>query len=249
MTNTATLTPLINRMVEQAHQVNLTCQSCSLYSLCLPLGLHKNDLSSLDKIISRSRNIDRGKPLFNPQTAFDMIYVVRSGAFKTTLMAADGREQVSGFYFPGEFIGLDAIYPKHYQATASALVSSSVCSLPFQQLQQLSEVIPQLQQQMLSRLSKELSADKQLLLSLGQKTAEEKLITFFVSLAKRFSERGFAADRFELPMSRGDIANHLGMAIETVSRLISKLVDKDMIWVDKKTIVLKDKTQLINLCR
>lgn len=249
MTNTATITPLINRMVKQVHQVNLTCQSCSLYSLCLPLGLHKNDLASLDKIISRSRSIHRGMQLFDTQTAFDMIYVVRSGAFKTTLMAADGREQITGFYFPGEFIGLDAIYPEQYQATASALVSSSVCSLPFHQLQQLSEAIPQLQQQMLSRLSRELSSDKQLLLSLGQKTAEEKLITFLVSLSKRFSERGFAADTFELPMSRGDIANHLGVAIETVSRLFSKLVDKEMIGVDKKTIVLKDKAQLLNLCR
>ena len=79
--------------------------------------------------------------------------------------------------------------------------------------------MPQLQLQLLSRLSKELSGDKGLMLLLGKKTAEEKLATYLLSLSKRFKERGYSATEFQLSMSRSDIGNHLGLAVETVSRL------------------------------
>jgi CRP/FNR family transcriptional regulator len=173
---------------------------------------------------------------------------VRSGAFKTTVAATDGREQVTGFYFPGEFIGMDAIYEQAYKSNAKALESSSVCELPFEKLQELGASMPQLQVQMMSRLSKELSGDKTLMFMLGKKTAEEKLATFLLSISKRFQDRGFSAKDFQLSMSRGDIANHLGLAVETVSRLFTRFQDEGLIATHNKVISLRDVERLKQLC-
>ncbi|MTI63008.1 fumarate/nitrate reduction transcriptional regulator Fnr [Methylophaga sp.] len=242
------VTPLFKDLAKVEHEHNIACRECSLYRLCLPLGLHSNDLAQLDKIIKRSQGFTRGEALFASDTPFKSIFVVRSGSFKTTVQASDGREQVTGFYFPGEFIGMDAIYEQAYKSTAKALESSSVCELPFEKLQEFGTTMPQLQVQMMSRLSKELSGDKTLMFLLGKKTAEEKLATFLLSLSRRFQDRGFSAREFQLTMSRGDIANHLGLAVETVSRLFTRFQDEGLISIQSKAISLLDSDKLKQLC-
>ena len=242
------VTPLFKDLAKVEHEHNIACKECSLYRLCLPLGLHSNDLVQLDKIIKRSQSYSRGQALFSSDTPFKSIFVVRSGSFKTTVQASDGREQVTGFYFPGEFIGMDAIYEQAYKSSAKALESSSVCELPFEKLQEFGATMPQLQVQMMSRLSKELSGDKTLMFLLGKKTAEEKLATFLLSLSRRFQDRGFSARDFQLTMSRGDIANHLGLAVETVSRLFTRFQDEGLISLQGKAISLTDQDKLKQLC-
>ncbi len=247
MARTNNVTPLFNDLAKIEHD-HVACQDCSLYRLCLPLGLHNNDLVKLDKIINRSQQIKRGQTLFADKDPFKALYVVRSGSFKTSITTSNGREQVTGFYFPGEFVGLDAIHQQYHQSTAKALESSSVCELPYDRLQDLGRDMPQIQLQLLTRLSKELSGDKSLMLLLGKKTSDEKLATFLLSLSKRFKERGFSATEFQLSMSRGDIANHLGLAVETVSRILSRFQDEGWIRFSGKTIVLKDKDKLEQRC-
>lgn len=248
MTQSDNLFPLFKDFAAAEHHKNVACQECSLFHLCLPLGLHNNDLVKLDKIIKRSQTYERGQGLFSEKSDFKSLYVVRSGSFKTTISADDGRDQVTGFYFPGEFIGLDAIHQEAYQSSATALESSAVCELPFSDLQKLSYEVPQLQEQVLTRLSKELSADKSFMFLLGKKTAEEKLATYLISLSKRFQERGFSATEFQLTMSRGDIANHLGLALETVSRVFSRFQEKGLLTTEGRTLYLRDLNRLKVLC-
>ena len=247
MTQPNNITHLFDDMSKVEHE-RVACQDCSLFRLCLPLGLHSNDLVKLDKIINRSQNYKRGQPLFSVQDSFKSLFVVRSGSFKTTISTSNGRDQVTGFYFPGEFIGLDAIHHESYQSTAKALESSSVCELPYDNLQALGKDMPQLQIQLLTRLSKELAGDKSFMLLLGKKTSDEKLATYLLSLSKRFKERGFSATEFQLSMSRADIANHLGLAVETISRLLSRFQDDDLISIAGKSIVLRDIEKLTQLC-
>ncbi|MFW5450411.1 MAG: fumarate/nitrate reduction transcriptional regulator Fnr [Methylophagaceae bacterium] len=242
------VTPLFKDLAKIEHDQNVACHDCSLYRLCLPLGLHNNDLVKLDTIIKRSNSYQRNQSLFTANKDFISIYVVRSGSFKTTIAASDGREQITGFYFPGEFIGLDAIHRQAYESTAEALESSTVCELPFGQMQEIGKEMPQLQIQMLTRLSKELASDKGLMLLLGKKTADEKLASFLLSLSKRFQARGFSAADFHLSMSRSDIANHLGLAVETVSRLFSRFQEEQLIRISSKEISLLDMEKLEILC-
>ncbi|PHS71559.1 MAG: Crp/Fnr family transcriptional regulator [Methylophaga sp.] len=242
------VTPLFKELAKMEHEHNIACQDCSLFRLCLPLGLHNNDLIKLDKIIKRSQNYKRGQPLFTEKSNFTSLYVVRSGSFKTTISASDGRDQVTGFYFPGEFVGLDAIHEQAYLSSAVALETSSVCELPFDHLQELGKSVPELQVKVLMRLSKELSVDKSLMLLLGKKTADEKLATYLLSLSKRFKERGFSATEFQLSMSRSDIANHLGLAVETVSRLFSRFQEDDLLTINGKLLLLRNIDRLNALC-
>lgn len=241
------VTPLFNDLGKLEDE-QVACKECSLYRLCLPLGLHNNDLVKLDKIISRSKSYKRGESLFSDQDEFKSLFVVRSGSFKTTISMSNGRDQVTGFYFPGEFIGLDAIHHDSYQSTAKALESSAVCQLPYDSLQEIGNEMPQLQLQLLTRLSKELSGDKSLMLLLGKKTSDEKLATYLLSLSKRFKDRGFSATEFQLSMSRGDIANHLGLAVETVSRILSRFQEDKLITIAGKVISLRDLDKLQKLC-
>jgi CRP/FNR family transcriptional regulator len=100
----------------------------------------------------------------------------------------------------------------------------------------------------MARLSKELSSDKNLLLSLGKKTAQEKLISFLLSLSQRFTERGYSSMSFQLTMSRGDIANHLGLAIETVSRLFTQLQEQQLLTTQGKEVTILDLPTLKQRC-
>lgn len=247
MAQSSNVTPLFKDLAKIEHD-QVACEDCSLYRLCLPLGLHSKDLAQLDKIIKRSQTYKRGQPLFEANNQFTSLYVVRSGSFKTTISTNNGRDQVTGFYFPGEFIGLDAIHQESYQSTARALESSSVCELPYDHLQEIGKDMPQLQIQLLTRISKELAGDKGLMLLLGKKTADEKLASFLLSISKRFNERGFSAMDFQLSMSRSDIANHLGLAVETVSRILSRFQDDELITITGKAISLKNMEKLQLLC-
>mgnify|MGYP000435621935 CR=1 FL=1 len=247
MAQSDNVTPLFDDLARIEHE-HVACQDCSLYRLCLPLGLHNNELVKLDKIINRSQNYKRREDLFSENAPFKSLFVVRSGSFKTTISASNGREQVTGFYFPGEFIGLDAIHQESYKSTAKALESSSVCEVPYENLQEIGREIPQLQVQLLTRLSKELSGDKSLMLLLGKKTSEEKLATYLLSLSKRFHDRGFSATEFHLSMSRSDIANHLGLAVETISRIFSRFQDDGLVGIAGKNISLLEMDKLKQLC-
>ena len=248
MSESVNVMPLFSDLAKIEKEHRVACQDCSLYRLCLPLGLQNSDLQELDKIIKRSSSFKRAQTLFSLDNDFKSLYVVRSGSFKTTISAANGREQVTGFYFPGEFIGLDAIHENSYRSNALALETSSVCELPYENLQEIGKQMPQLQLQLLTRLSKELSSDKSLMLLLGKKTADEKLATFLLSLSKRFRDRGFSATDFQLSMSRGDIANHLGLAVETVSRVMSRFQDEGLVSIDGKAISLLKMDELEALC-
>ena len=247
MAQASNVTPFFKDLAKTEHD-RVACEDCSLYSLCLPLGLHSNDIAQLEEIIKRSQSYKRGQPLFIANNKFSSLYVVRSGSFKTTISTNNGRDQVTGFYFPGEFIGLDAIHQESYESTAKALESSSVCELPFDRLQDLGKEMPQLQVQLLTRVSKELAGDKGLMLLLGKKTAEEKLATFLLLLSKRFNERGFSASDFQLSMSRGDIANHLGLAVETISRILSRFQEDGLVTITGKAISLRNMEKLQLLC-
>ena len=248
MSQSSDIQPLIEDLakIEQEHQI--ACEDCSLHRLCLPLGLHRDDLLLLDKIVKRSGNYQAKQRLFTATEAFSTLYVVRSGSFKTTISTSNGREQVTGFYFPGEFVGLEALHMPSYQSTAVALETSSVCALPYQKVQELGENLPRLQSQLLTRLSKELAGDKNFMLLFGKKTSEEKLATYLLSLSKRFELRGFSATEFALTMSRSDIANHLGLAVETISRVFTKFQDNGLIKIEGKVVLLAEMERLQALC-
>jgi len=225
--------------------IKVACRECSLNEICLPVGVADDDMQLLDDIIERKRPLARGDHLFRHGDGFQSLYAVRSGCLKTYTTSEDGQEQVMGFHLPGELVGLDAIADNSHPLSAKALETTSVCEIPFPDLESLSTQLPSLQHQLLRVMSQEIRSDEDNMVVLGQKSAEERLAAFLIGLSKRFQRRGFSPNQFNLSMSRGDIGNYLGLALETVSRLFTRFQNEGLLRVDRKHIELLDRDKLI----
>lgn len=211
------------------------------------MGLSSDDVERLDDIVKRARPLHRGDFLFREGDRFRSLYVVKTGSVKTFAPSPEGGEQVLGFHLPGEIIGLDAIDKDAHACSAKVLETSAICELPFTRLEELTAAIPSLQHQMYRLLSKEIGQDTDMLLLLGKKNAEERLAAFLLSLSQRLHKRGLSPSDFYLSMSRHEIGNYLGLAVETVSRLFTRFQDDGLMRVDRKHIQLLDLSSLERL--
>jgi len=229
--------------------IKASCADCSLKSLCLPIALDIQDIDRLDRIIQRGRPLQGGEHLYRAEDTFTSIFAVRSGALKSYLLGEDGMEQVTGFYLPGEILGFDGIGGGEYQCSVLALDTSSVCEIPFARLEELSRQMPVLQHHFFQLMSRQIESNHRMMLTLGKKSAEERLATFLQSLSRRYSRRKLSATSMRLPMSRLDIANFLGLTIETVSRTFSRLQKEGLIEVDGRELRILDQERLSGLCQ
>lgn len=225
-------------------QLKLSCQGCSLATLCLPLGLDSTDIDHLNHIIKRSRPYKPGTHVYRAGDEFHSLYAVRSGSIKVYALDEEGEEQILGFHLPGEILGMDAISRDQHACSAKVLETTTVCEIPFERLHELSLQLPSLQKQLFRLLSHEINQDEEMLLVLGRKNAEERLATFLLSLSERFHRRGFSPTEFHLSMSRHDIGNYLGLAVETVSRLFRRFQDEGLLNVQRKHIRILDLARL-----
>lgn len=216
------------------------CSNCGHQGVCLPAGLSSADRSDLDELTAVKRRVRRGAALYYNGDKFDALYAVRSGAFKTVGALSDGREKITGIHLSGEVMGLDAISNAHHTYRAIALEDSEVCAIPFAKLEELARRIPQLQHRLLQMLSSDIARDHGLMLLLGSMTAEQRLAAFLLSLSRRYKRLGYAAHRFILRMTRQEIGNYLGLALETVSRLMSRFQRDGLISVQQREVELKD---------
>ena len=213
------------RAQRQAH-----CKDCSLSGLCLPLSLNMQDMDALDDIVKRGRPLKKGETLFRQGDTFSSVFAVRSGALRTF---SGGEEQITGFHLPSELVGLSGMDTESYPVTAQALETTSVCEIPFERLDELSVLLPQLRRQLMRIMSREIRDDQQMMLLLSKKTADER------------SARGFSANQFRLPMSRNEIGNYLGLAVETVSRVFTRFQQNGLLEAEGKEVRILDS---IGLC-
>ena len=228
-----------------SHQVH--CKDCSLAPLCLPLSLDLQDMDALDAIVKRGRPLKKGDFLFRQGDPFGPLFAVRSGAVRTFTLSDSGQEQITGFHLPSEVVGLCALDSDHYPVSAVALETTSVCEIPFERLEDLATQLPQLRRQVLRMMSREIRDDQQMMLLLSKKNADERIATFLVNLSARFSARGYSPNQFRLSMSRNDIGNFLGLAVETVSRVFTRFQQLGLINADGKEVQIIEPEQLCAL--
>jgi CRP/FNR family transcriptional regulator len=215
-----------------------SCDQCSLKVLCLPVGLPEEELWQLDEIVQRRRPIAKGQMLFRMGAPFSSVFAVRTGSLKSVLLSDDGTEQVTGFTLAGELLGLDAISKGMHPVSAVALETTSICEIPYAKLDTLAGILPSLRQHFMRTMSREIASDESLLALLGQRSAEQRLAAFLLSLSARFRARGLVADRFCLSMSRADIANHLGLTQETISRLFTQFRKQGLLEIHTRDLHL-----------
>jgi CRP/FNR family transcriptional regulator len=214
----------------------VACSNCNLRELCMPVDLSPADLERIDTLVGTRRKISRGESLYHNGEAFDSLFAIRTGFFKTSVTLEDGREQVTGFQMAGEIMGLDGIVSDHHTCDAVALENAEVCVMPFGKIEELSREVNALQHHVHKIMSREIVREHGVMMMLGSMRAEERLAAFLLNLTTRLHARGFSRSELVLRMTREEIGSYLGLKIETVSRTFSKLVEDGVLEVKQKNL-------------
>jgi len=214
------------------------CAACAARQLAFCNVLEEDDLGQLLKIMTET-SAAAGQAIFYEGDEASSVYNVTEGVVRVSKMLPDGRRQITGFLFPGDFLGL--AHDDVYAYTAEAISPIRMCRFKRGKLLDLFDELPHLEKRLLGMAADELAAAQDQILLLGRKTARERVVSFFRLLAKQARKRGDNGNPISLPMSRADIADYLGLTIETVSRTITKL-SKDGVIVlpSSNKVVLAD---------
>lgn len=216
------------------------CSGCHLRNACLPGEVSDGQISRLDGLRFERRRVAAGRTLYRQGERFNFFYAVRSGTFKATLILADGREQVSGFYMAGEVMGLDGVAQLEHASNAVALEDSEVCAIAYASLNKPHADGEHLQHIVSRLMSREIVREHRLMLLLGSMSADERLASFLLNLSQRMKARGYSASEFNLRMTRAEIGSYLGLTLETVSRTFSLFQKQKLLQVDKRYVRLHD---------
>jgi CRP/FNR family transcriptional regulator len=218
------------------------CVGCSVRRACVGSALQQGSERAMP-LIGR-RRVRRGDVIYRSGDAFRFTYAVRSGTFKSSIPLADGRDQVTGFHFAGELMGVDGLATGRHVTSTVALEEANVCTFPFALLNESAATVQELRRQLLSLMATQLLRERELLTLLANSSAEQRIAAFLLGLGDRMSSCGWSPREFHLRMRRADIASQLGMTVETVSRTLTALADQGVLYVHKKHIRVLDAERL-----
>lgn len=216
----------------------LPCQHCFHKKTCIvpsslrsietmpllpPMAIHQSVYVKRQRIIGQSSDM----------TAF---YIIKSGSAKTVQVDPNGEERITAFHLAGETAGWEGI--EHHQMPSSiiALEKTTVCRISISAMETIAQSNSDICQRVVQQISEQLNSQNTLSRWLAQYTAEQRVVALIENLSERFTRSHLQGDSFRLPMNRTDIANHLGLAVETVSRILSRLQKQGDITIRGKDI-------------
>lgn len=217
----------------------VACDVCNLTRLCLNPDVPPDEISQLSRVVRRNRTLQRGQYIYHAGDRFNGIFALKSGSAKLVYTDRLGCDTVISVLLPGELQGFDGMASGQYLCSLVTLETSSYCELPAHELSLVTQDAPNLQRLFQQKTCEMLNGFIERIAS-AQRPAEERLAKFLLDLAQRHMERGFSAEQYHLSLTRQEIGNHLGLALETVSRLLGKLECANMIRVQGKHIQLLD---------
>ena len=221
-----------------SHHLNHECHVCEPRGGCL--GMQLLDSEEAQHQLSNTKKISRKcEHIFREGEEADCFYVLRSGSVKSYLVTEDGEEQVLGFYLPGDVFGLDTADSQLRMSSALALETTSVCRFPHAYLGDKAQGF-----NLLKITAEQMQRDHNLVLMLARKDADGRIASFLDDLASRYWSRGYSASAFMLTMSRQDIGCYLGLAVETVSRTLTRFQECGVLKVNRREVEILDHASL-----
>lgn len=202
------------------------CSLCSARSLSVCGVLADEGLRRL-ALVSDQQAFTAGETLVREGDPATNLFNITNGSVRVYKLLPDGRRQIVGFLFAGDFLGLAT--GDRYAFSAEALSAGSACRFNKKAYRRTLTELPDLETALLDRASHELQAAHNQMLLLGRKTAIERLASFITDLAARDRRAGGAGRVIQLPMTRAEIADYLGLTTETVSRVTSRLKTRGVI--------------------
>jgi CRP/FNR family transcriptional regulator, anaerobic regulatory protein len=237
--------PKLSPMNQQRQDIHnsdipVLCRACEARHRGVCGALDPHQLVALAKTSSK-RNVEAGTELVGDAETIDSFSNVLSGAVKLTKTLPDGRQQIVGLQFAPDFLGR----PFKVESTinADAATDVSLCSFPKASIERMMNEYPGLEHRLLQQTLKELDEARDWMVTLGRKTAAEKVASFLLLIARNIDPKtasGTKAVAFDLPLTRADIADFLGLTIETVSRQLTKLRADGVIRIENNRHVAVD---------
>ncbi len=196
------------------------CATCGAraFSVCSSLGA--DDLAGLDAIAERV-SLKSGEALIRQGEPAFHLFNITSGSVRVYKLLPDGRRQITGFLFAGDFVGLAT--GEDYAFSAEAIEDATLCRFKKADYRAVIRERPALETALLERATHELAAAQNQMLLLGRKTAQERIASFLLDLPERDPIRPTEEGHIRVPMTRAEMADYLGLTIETVSRGLTKL--------------------------
>jgi CRP/FNR family transcriptional regulator len=211
----------------------------------MPVDVEDADANALfEQLVATRIRLRKGDVLFRPGDRFTALYAIRLGSCKTLMLSDEGNEQVTGYHLPGEIIGVEGMGNDVHGCQAIALEDTEVCTLPFERVERLAREDVSFQRRVYRLLSGAIARERTTSLMLGTMRAEQRLASFLLDLASRYQIRGYSSSEFVLRMTREEIGSHLGLKLETVSRLFSRFDEEGLIQVQGKIVKLVDRIGL-----
>jgi CRP/FNR family transcriptional regulator len=189
-------------------------------------------------LVLRRRILRAKDHVFRAGQPQQSLFLVHAGVFKTTLVAADGREKITGFRLRGDLLGLDSLGTSRFACDAVALDVGEVWELPIAQLQ---AQLPDFQDRLTTALAREIRRDWSWMLALSTLNAEQRVVAFLLDLARRLEGLGFSPQQMLLRMTRTDLGSFLALQLETVVRALSRLQALGLIAIDRREIRIRDR--------
>ncbi len=225
------------------------CNNCGMYNLCQLAGLDDINTDVLDSVVNRKKQIPNGSILFDAGEKFRGVFAVKSGMFKTVTYFDDDREQIIDFYLPGELIGLDAVNSDTYSYKVVAMEKSSICEMDLEAIKNLDDKFVDFQAGLIHALGRKVRMDQYQAILISAQSAEQRLAVFLIGLSSRFQAHGLPAEEFRLSILRKDIANYLGLALETISRMFKAFEQQGLIETCGRRVQLTQYDELKKLAR
>lgn len=223
----------------------ITCEDCNLDKLCIPKGLKREEIGDLKLLVSRNNLRQKGEAIYHAGSPFRGIVALRSGSAKLLSFDREGNEIIVDFILPGELLGFDGLSSQIHNCTAVALETVNFCHLPTRQIDALTLNTPGFYQILLQRSCSQFDIQVQKMM-LSRRSAEERVASFILHISDRLKIRGYSEFEFRLSMSREEIGNHLGIAHETVSRIVHHFQSLEIIQIKAKQLKIINKKKLFS---
>jgi CRP/FNR family transcriptional regulator, anaerobic regulatory protein len=228
----------------EAGRCRSVCSGCKVRLFAVCASLDDQEIKALERL-ARQRTVLARQPLVFAGDPADSVFTLTSGFLRLQSDLSDGRRQVIGFAAPGDFIGLGL--NARYGFSADALTDVTVCGFDRLEFSNLAHKTPGLIERLHRSASHELSLAQEHMVLLGRRRAEERVALFLTSWRTKLQQIFGPSATLPLPMGRQDIADHLGLTIETVSRIISRLGREKIVLDVPGGLRVLDKDRLIQL--
>jgi CRP/FNR family transcriptional regulator, anaerobic regulatory protein len=223
-----------------APSLGLECNDCEIKGLSVCEALDPEEFELLERI-GRTLSFAARATLFEQGREASFVSNITSGALRLSKLLPDGRRQVVGFALPGDFLGL-AMQPTH-MFTADALTPVKICQFARQGFSDLLDRKPRLMRAVLNMAAHELTLAQDQMVVLGRRTAEEKIASFLIGMRNRYAHIQGPSVHVPLPMTRLDIGDYLGLTVETVSRMMTRMAR------EKTIVIVPDGVRLLDVAR